>query len=352
MSSGTEGVFWAWVDWLSELPGETKIKRTGAHRFNVGFWGKMAFTQRHADRGSHHVEPIPIMNLPQRVYLNGRFLPAESASISVFDRGFIFGDGVYEVIPVYGQRLFRLPHHLQRLDMSLKAIDLQQPMSHQQWGEVLQQLARENAVGDNGDQSIYLQVTRGVAPRDHAYPKDTVPTVFAYAQALSSPDPAQLRAGVTAVTTPDLRWSRCDIKAIALLPNVMMRQYAMERGAAEAILIRDGHMTEGAASNIFIVERGRLLTPPKGLSILPGITRDLVVELAEAHGLDCAEEPISEQRLLAAAEVWMTSSIKEIMPIVRLNGQAVGDGRPGPVHARMLSLYQDYKQAFRAGRVD
>lgn len=292
------------------------------------------------------------MNIPKRVYLNGRFLPTESASIPVFDRGFIFGDGVYEVIPVYGQRLFRLPHHLQRLDMSLKAIGLQQPMSHGLWAEVLEQMVRENDAGDNGDQSVYLQVTRGVAARDHAYPKDTSPTVFAYAQALTYPDPAQLRAGVTAVTTPDLRWSRCDIKAIALLSNVMMRQYAIERGAAEAILIRDGHMTEGAASNIFVVEAGRLLTPPKGPTILPGITRDLVVELAEANGIACSEEDISEQRLLAAEEVWMTSSTKEIMPIVYINDQPVGGGRPGPLHTRMHALYQDYKQAFRAGLVD
>lgn len=292
------------------------------------------------------------MKLPQRVYLNGRFLPAESASIPVFDRGFIFGDGVYEVIPVFGQRMFRLPQHLQRLDMSLQAIGLRQPMSHAQWTGVLQQLLQENAGGDSADQSIYLQVTRGVAPRDHVYPKDTVPTVFAYAQALSYPDPAQRRAGVTAITTPDVRWSRCDIKAIALLPNVMMRQLATERGAAEAILIRDGQMTEGAASNIFVVEAGRVLTPPKGLHILPGITRDLVVELARAHGIDCGEQAISEQRLLAADEVWMTSSTKEIMPIVRINDRAVGNGRPGPAHARLHALYQDYKQAFRAGQVD
>jgi D-alanine transaminase len=292
------------------------------------------------------------MNIPQRVYLNGQFLPAASATIPVFDRGFIFGDGVYEVIPVYGGRLFRLPHHLQRLDMSLAAIGMRQPMSHAQWAEVLERVARENDEGDSGDQSVYLQVTRGVAPRDHAYPKNSTPTVFAYAQPLTYPEPAQLQQGVTAVTVPDLRWSRCDIKAIALLPNVMMRQHALERGAAEAILIRDGIMTEGAASNIFIVEAGRLITPPKGLFILPGITRDLVVELASAHDIPCTEETISEERLRAADEVWMTSSTKEIMPIVRIDDQPVGNGRPGPVHTRMHALYQDYKRAFRAGAVD
>jgi len=291
------------------------------------------------------------MNIPQRVFLNGRFMPAESATIPVFDRGFIFGDGVYEVIPVYGRRLFRLPNHLARLDMSLAAIGLGQPMSHARWAEILEQVVREND-DTGGDMSVYLQVTRGVAPRDHAYPKNVSPTVFAYAQPLTYPDPAQLRRGVNAVTVPDVRWSRCDIKAIALLPNVMLRQHAVERDAAEAILIRDGVMTEGAASNIFIVEAGHLVTPPKGLFILPGITRDLVVELARAHGIPCTEENVGEARLLAADEVWMTSSTKEIMPIVRINDRPVGSGKPGPLHARLHTLYQEYKRAFRAGEVD
>ena len=290
------------------------------------------------------------MNLPERVFLNGQFLPAEGASIPVFDRGFIFGDGVYEVIPVYGGRLFRLKHHLLRLDMSLAAIALPQPMTHAEWTTVLERLVRENGAHD--DMSIYLQVTRGVAPRDHAYPKNVTPTVFAYAQTITYPDPAQLRKGVSAITVPDLRWSRCDIKAIALLPNVMMRQQALEAGAAEAILIRDGHMTEGAASNIFIVESGRIITPPKGLYILPGITRDLVVELASRHHIPCVEEPVSEQRLLAADEVWMTSSTKEIMSIIRINDRRIGNGAPGAMHGRLHGLYQEYKQAFRAGQVD
>ena len=292
------------------------------------------------------------MNIPQRVYLNGQYLPAATATIPVFDRGFIFGDGIYEVIPVYGGRLFRLPHHLQRLDMSLSAIGLHPPMGHGQWAEVLERVVRENHVEGNSDLSVYLQVTRGVAPRDHAYPQDTAPTVFAYAQALTYPEPAQLQKGVSAITVPDLRWSRCDIKAISLLPNVMLRQHALERGAAEAILIRAGIMTEGAASNIFIVTAGTLVTPPKGPYILPGITRDLVVELAHAHGMACAEATITEASLRAADEVWLTSSTKEIMPIVRIDDKPVGQGRPGPFHARMHALYQDYKRAFRAGQVN
>jgi D-alanine transaminase len=286
------------------------------------------------------------------VFLNDQFLPAGEARVSVFDRGFMFGDGVYEVIPVYGRRLFRLPHHLQRLDASLAAIGLAQPLSHARWSEVLARLVRDGTAGGDGDMSVYLQVTRGVAPRDHAYPKDVPPTVLAYAQALSYPEPAQVSRGVAAVTVVDPRWSRCDIKAIALLANVMMRQYAVERGAAEAILVRDGMVTEGSASNIFIVEGDTLLTPPKGPYILPGITRDLVVELAAAHGVPCQEAAFSEARLLAADEVWLTSSTKEIMPITRINDRVVGGGGAGPVHGRMHALYQDYKKNFRAGKVD
>ncbi len=288
--------------------------------------------------------PFPM----QQVYLNGEFLPPQSASVSVFDRGFIFGDGVYEVIPVFGGRLFRLPQHLARLEASLAAIRLHNPLSESQWHAVLTRLI---AGEDAPDQSVYLQVTRGVAPRDHAFPPDTQPTVFAYAQPLAYPPPAQLAHGVSAITAADIRWQRCDIKAIALLANALLRQQAIDAGAAEAILVRDGWVTEGAASNIFIVRRGQLLTPPKGAWILPGITRDLVLELARAHRLPCAEDMFRDTDLRAAEEVWLTSSTKEIMPITRIDGRPVGDGRPGPLHARLLALYRQYKQDFCAGHV-
>lgn len=285
----------------------------------------------------------------QRVYLNGEFLAPDAAKVSVFDRGFIFGDGVYEVIPVFGGRLFRLAHHLARLDASLDAVRLRNPLSHAEWEQILTRLVREQrAVG----QSIYLQVTRGVAPRDHAFPPDVRPTVFAYAQPAVYPTPEAVAAGVSAVTARDIRWTRCDIKAIALLANALLRQEAVERGAAEAILIRDEWVTEGAASNVFIVHHGRAITPPKGPFILPGITRDLVLELARAHGIPCAEEPVPEATLRAADEVWMTSSMREVFPITRLDGRPVGNGRPGPVHARMLALYKEYKQKFCAGQVE
>ncbi len=281
------------------------------------------------------------------VYLNGEFLPPQQAAVSVFDRGFIFGDGVYEVIPVFGGRLFRLPQHLARLERSLAEVRLRNPLTAEQWARIFERLTGAVAAAD---QSIYLQVTRGAAPRDHAFPADARPTVFAYAQPAAYPTAEQVARGVAAITCTDIRWLRCDIKATALLANAMLRQQAADRGATEALLIRDGLVTEGAASNVFIVQGGVLRTPPNGPFILPGITRDLVLELARAHGLPVREEPIPEAALFAAEEVWLTSSMREILPVTRLNDRPVGTGRPGPLHARLFALYQDYKQAFREGK--
>ncbi|MBI3571203.1 MAG: D-amino-acid transaminase [Gammaproteobacteria bacterium] len=285
----------------------------------------------------------------QLVYLNGQYLPPDQARVSVFDRGFIFGDGVYEVIPVFGGRLFRLPHHLSRLDASLAAIRLRNPHTVPEWKTIFTRLLGENG---KGDQSIYLQITRGVAPRDHAFPPNITPTVFAYAQPLKYSPSEQLAQGVAAITTEDIRWQRCDIKAIALLANALLRQQAIDQGAAEAILVRDGVVTEGAASNIFVVKSGRLVTAPKGPFILPGITRDLVVEIARAKGIACDELPVKIEMLRSADEVWLTSSTKEILPITRIDGRPVGSGKPGPMHARMFALYKEYKQAFIQGTVD
>jgi len=175
--------------------------------------------------------------------------------------------------------------------------------------------------------------------------------VFAYAQPLKYPAAEQLASGVAAISVTDIRWSRCDIKAIALLPNVLLRQQATEQGAAEAILVRDGNVTEGSASNIFLVVNGTLVTPPKGPYILPGVTRDLIVELAHAHGVACVERDVRKSELAGATELMLSSSTKELLPITRLDGQAVGNGRPGPLHARLHALYQDYKRDFRAGKV-
>ncbi len=289
------------------------------------------------------------MNGIRQVYLNGAFLPPAEARVSAFDRGFVFGDGVYEVIPVFGGRLLRLPQHLARLDNSLRKIRMTNPLPATEWQRVFERLVE---IQGGGELSIYLQVTRGVAPRDHAFPPNIAPTVFAYATPLKYPPAEQVERGIAAITAPDIRWLRCDIKAIALLPNAMLRSQALDADAAEAILLRDGFMTEGAASNIFVVRGGRLITPPKGPLILPGVTRDLVLELARAHGVPCAEEAVSETALRSADEIWMTSSTKEILPITRLDGKPVGDGRPGPLHARLLALYKEYKRAFGEGRVD
>jgi D-alanine transaminase len=286
---------------------------------------------------------------PALVYLNGAYLPPDQAQVSAFDRGFIFADGVYEVIPVYGGRPFRLAHHLARLDNSLAGIRLPNPLSTRDWQAVFTRLVETSG---GGDQSIYLQVTRGRAERDHAFPKQATPTVFAYSQKLKTPEPAQLVAGVAAITVPDIRWQRCDIKAIALLPNVLMRQQAIEQGAAEAILIRDGLMTEGSASNIFVVVNGSLVTPPKGAYILPGVTRDLVLELAHTHRIPCAERDVGEAELRAAGEIMLSSSIKELLPITQLDGRPVGTGKPGALHARLHLLYQEYIRDFRAGKIE
>ncbi|MBI3343329.1 MAG: D-amino acid aminotransferase [Gammaproteobacteria bacterium] len=287
------------------------------------------------------------MTAQPTVYLNGEFLPLDQAKVSVLDRGFIFGDGVYEVIPVYGGQLFRLNQHLQRLDHSLAGIRLDNPLAYDQWNSILEELVERNATEVYGDQSVYLQVTRGVAKRDHAFPKGVAPTVFAMSNPLA-PLPASLASeGVAAITLDDIRWRYCNIKAITLLPNILLRQQALDANAAEAILISNGEVTEGAASNLFIVKDNILITPPKGPRLLPGITRDLILELAETHGIACREGAIRENELREADEVWLTSSAKEILPVTRLDGKAVSGGKPGQLWARVISLYQDYKRALR-----
>jgi D-alanine transaminase len=283
------------------------------------------------------------------VYLNGKFVPLEQACVPVLDRGFLFGDGVYEVIPVYGGRLFRLEHHLQRLDQSLAAIRLDNPLAHEQWREILEDLVSRHG---RSDQSVYLQVTRGSAlKRDHAFPSGVSPTVFAMSNPLSPPSPELTREGVAAVTLEDIRWRFCHIKAITLLANVLLRQSALEQGAQEAILLRNGQVTEGAASNVFLMRDGVLCTPPKGPFLLPGITRDLVLELAEAHGLAHREAVLARKDLEAAQEIWLTSSTREVLPVTRLDGVPVGSGRPGPQWVRMHEIYQAHKERVRAGLV-
>jgi D-alanine transaminase len=278
------------------------------------------------------------------VFLNGKFLPESQAHVSVLDRGFIFGDGIYEVIPVYGGKLFRLDEHMSRLQNSLDAIKIINPLSASEWKKTLIELIHLN--GD-GDLSLYLQITRGSAKRDHALPENPTPTVFAMCNELKPLAAEIINEGVAAITIDDIRWSRCHIKATSLLPNILLRQEALDQGAAEAILIRDGQATEGAASNLFAVIDGVITTPPKGPMLLPGITRDLVLELAKNNALPCQEKIISLAELQQADEIWLTSSTKEILSVTQLDGKAITNGKPGPLYQQLLTLYQDYKQTLR-----
>jgi D-alanine transaminase len=281
------------------------------------------------------------------IYLNGEFMPIAEAKVSVLDRGFIFGDGVYEVIPVYSRRAFRLPEHLKRLQHSLDGIRLPNPHGEAEWTAIVEELVARN---EGEDQYLYLHITRGAARRDHAFPNPPVPpTVFAMTSPLPSPPPELLDSGVGCITAQDNRWLRCDIKAIALLPNVLLRQMAVDAGCAETVLIRDdpatgnGFLTEGAASNIFVVKNGVLLAPPKDNLMLPGITYDVMLEIAAADGIPSEVRRVAKEELFSADELLLTSSTKEVLAITRLDGHPVGDGKPGPMFARMHALYQDYK---------
>jgi D-alanine transaminase len=274
------------------------------------------------------------------VDLNGAFLPLEQARIPVMDRGFLFGDGVYEVIPVYDRQPFRLDEHLARLQHSLDGIQLANPHSAEAWKILIGQIA---AGAEWPDQGIYLQVTRGSGPRDHAFPKQVLPTVFILPMQLRPPSAAAVEQGVSAITALDNRWLHCDLKVTSLLPNVLLSQQSVAAGCAETLLLRDGQVLEGAASSVFIVLDEQLLTPPKSNLILPGITRDVVLELAAAASLPHRIRPISETELRVASEVWITSSTKEILAVTRIDDQPVGTGQPGAWFQRIYADYQTYK---------
>jgi D-alanine transaminase len=280
------------------------------------------------------------------VYLNGSFVPLDEARVPVLDRGFIFGDGVYEVIPVYRRQPFRLPEHLARLQYSLDQIGIRNPCSDQEWKRLILELI---ARCPHDDQSLYLQVTRGVAKRDHTFPNDAVPTVFMMTNRLSVPSAEMVARGVAAITAVDNRWQRCDIKSIALLGNVLMRQRAADAGANETIMLRDGQVTEGSASNVFVVCNGVILTPPKSHLMLPGTTYDVVLELAARAGLPVEVRPVTESELRAADEIWVTSATREVLAVSMLDGKAVGNGTPGAVFKRMHQLFTDFKASVSAG---
>lgn len=275
------------------------------------------------------------------VFLNGEFLAAENAQVSVLDRGFLLGDGVYEVIPVYNALPFRLKEHLQRLQRSLNGVRMANPYSDEKWADIIAQLVKQN--GD-GDQAVYLQVTRGVAPRDHVFPEGVEPTAFVMTNPIKPLPEWFKKEGIKAITVKDIRWAQCDIKAITLLPNSLLRQQAQDAGAQEALLIRDGYMTEGSASNSYAVIDGVIFTAPKDEKVLPGITRDLVLELADAAGIPYREEAVTAEQLKSAEEIWISSSTRELLPVTSLDGQPVGSGKPGPLWQQLDALYQRYKQ--------
>jgi D-alanine transaminase len=282
------------------------------------------------------------------VFLNGKLLPIEQASVSVLDRGFIFGDGVYELVPVYSRVPFRLDEHLTRLERSLGEAKIRNPYTRAQWRSNIYQVIDAQTFDDQG---VYFQVTRGVAKRDHAFPKSLEPTVFMMSNPLVSPPQAQVDKGGAAVSATDNRWLRCDIKSISLIGNCLLRQMSAEAGAVETILFRDGKLTEASASNVFIVKRGVIQSPPKSNLILPGITYDVVSELARANNLPIEFRDVGEAEVRAADEIWVTSSSKEVLAIVELDGKRIGDGRPGPLFRRMHQLYQEFKQTvMRAGK--
>lgn len=279
-------------------------------------------------------------------YLNGQFLPLEEAKISAMDRGFLFGDGVYEVIPVYNGHAFRIEQHLDRLARSLAAIQLTIDFEQPAWKSLIAELIQCNGAGD---QSVYLQCTRGPSPvRDHAFPAQIMPTIFAYSIPLLTRSIEELSKGISVLTVYDLRWQRCDIKAITLLPNILMRQHAIENGAQEAILINNGYAIEGSAMNLFVIKNNVIKTPPLSQQILGGITRDLVLELAKQHNHPYQEINIPEADLYTADEIWLTSSNREVMPVVQLNNKPFNNSQPGPLWRKMSHYYQVFKKQFNA----
>ncbi len=282
----------------------------------------------------------------QIVYLNGEFMPLAEARLPVLDRGFIFGDGIYEVAPVYGRVPFRWAQHHTRLVRNLGRIRLADPMDAAGWRGLVDALIARHPWDD---QFVYIQVTRGVAKRDHAFPKQPVtPTVFAMSSPLNPIPAEQVSHGVDAITLPDERWLQCDIKSTSLLGNVLAKQAAVDAGAFECVMFRDGMLTEGSSCNIWVVREGRVLAPPRDRLILEGIRYGLLQELCQAEGVPLEIRPIPRAEVESADELMLTSATKEVLPITRLDGRPVGTGAPGPVFARLHAAYQRAKAASAA----
>jgi len=274
--------------------------------------------------------------VPDIAFLNGRFVPWTEATVSIDDRGFQFGDGAYEVIRTYNGKPFELDAHLGRFDRSLQALSLPQPYSRAQWirwiHEAIDRAQYRNA-------KVYIQITRGVAPRDHAFPAKSDPTVVMTVRELHPLAPELRRNGVAAVTCEDLRWGRCDIKSINLLPNVLAREEARKAGVFEAVLIKDGLVTEGSVSNIMAVRAGVIVTAPEGPRILSGVTRSVVLGLARKEGILVEERFLSRDALYAADEVFLTGTTVEVLGVVRIDGRPIGSGRPGPITATLAARW-------------
>lgn len=280
------------------------------------------------------------------VYLNGSYLPVEDATVSVMDRGFLFGDGIYEVVPVFAGKLLRAEQHLNRLQNSMDRVSLANPYSELEWMNIFAALLKKNA---GEDRAIYLQISRGVYPRrDLAIQAGHTATVFAMVLQLTPPAVEVVASGIAVITVDDFRWGACDIKSTSLIANVMLKQQATAAEMDDAILVKDGKISEGTASNVFIVKNKVLITPPTGLQLLPGITRDLVIEIAENNGILVEQRELKEAELYEADEIWMTSSTREIAPVIRLNGEAVGAAEAGEMWQRVMALYQQYKQQLRS----
>jgi D-alanine transaminase len=275
------------------------------------------------------------------VFLNGHWMPLSAATIPVLDRGFIFGDGIYEVLPAYSRKPFRIGPHLRRLERSLAAVKIVSPMTHDQWAALFQETIDRN---DGEDQFIYLQVTRGVAKRDHAFPNPPVqPTVFTMSSPFKPPSEQIRNEGIGVISLPDERWLHCDIKSTALLGNVLARQTAIERGVAESVLFRDGFLTEGAASNVWMIKDGILNAPLKNHLILEGVRYGLMQEIAEDLGIPVQIRRIRQAEVSQADELLQTSATREVLPIVRMDGRAVGhpshQGKPGPIYQKLRAAY-------------
>jgi D-alanine transaminase len=281
-----------------------------------------------------------MQNCDQIVYLNGEFVALADARISVLDRGFIYGDGVYEVIPIYARTPFRMPQHLTRLRYSLDGIRLANPYTDARWDALIRELAAKQPFDD---QALYLQITRGVAKRDHAFPQGVAPTVFMMSNPLPLPSREQVDKGVAVVTAADNRWQRCDLKTTSLLGNVLMRQLAVDGGAVETVMFRDGFLTEASASNVLIVKGGKVIAPPKDNLILPGITYDATLEVARDAGVPLDVRKVTRAEAFAADEMWLSSSTKEVLAITRIDGAPFGGGTPGPVFRRVWQAFQASK---------